>query len=195
MSGAFARRDGSGALQAFLAEEDIVVATLGNATFDLFDAKDRDLNYYMWGGMGLAADVGLGMAIALPGRRVIILDGDGSLLMNPNALIAIGAHRPANLLHIVWDNGIYETTGGQSTGSRELDLLSVARACGYREVALVEDLDAFKTAIRPFFAQGGPKGPQFVQCYVSGERALRKPSPDPQIHTARFMAALRATLA
>lgn len=194
MSGAFSRRDGSDALLSLVAEDDIVVATLGNATFDLFDAKDRDLNYYMWGGMGLAPDVALGMAVALPSRRVIVLDGDGSLLMNPNALIAIGAHRPANLLHIVWDNGVYETTGSQSSGSRELDLESIAKACGYRDAVLVHGLDVFKGAIRSFFEVSGPDGPSFVRCIVSGERASRKPPPDPQFFSTRFAAALRGSL-
>ena len=76
--------------------------------------RDRPENFYTWGSMGLASSIGLGLALARPERRTIVLDGDGSLLMNLGSLATIGVYRPANLVLIVWDNGEYGTTGGQT---------------------------------------------------------------------------------
>ncbi|MGH2375966.1 MAG: thiamine pyrophosphate-dependent enzyme, partial [bacterium] len=86
-----------------------VLANLGGNTYDLFAAEDRPENFYMWGAMGSVSSVGLGLALARPDLRVIVLDGDGSLLMNLGSLATISALRPPNLVHIVFDNRMYET--------------------------------------------------------------------------------------
>src|SRR6186713_1424465 len=97
--------------------DDAVIASLGHPAYDLFTAGDRDANFYTWGSMGLASSIGLGLAMAQPDRRVIVLDGDGSLLMNLGSLATIGWVQPKNLVVIVWDNALYGTTGGQDTAT------------------------------------------------------------------------------
>lgn len=186
----FARLDGTRSITAMLRDDDIVVATLGNASYDLYVAADRPLNYYMWGGMGLASGVGLGLALRCPERRVIVFDGDGAVLMNPNALIAIGSHRPPNLLHVTWDNGIYQTTGGQATASATVDLETLARACGIGVTATARSVDDLKAAVAPFFADERGAGPVFVRAVVGAEGPVAKPPPDPMRYRYRFLDAM-----
>jgi len=106
-----------------------IVSSLGHPTYDLFAAGDRARNFYTWGSMGLASSIGLGLAIARPDVRVLVVDGDGSLLMNLGSLATIGLLRPANLALIVMDNEAYATTGGQKTPTAEgADLAAAAQA-------------------------------------------------------------------
>ena len=81
-----------------------IIASLGNPKFDLFTAQDRPQNFYMWNSMGMASSMGLGLAIARPDVKVIVLDGDGALLMNLNSLPTAAARAPINLIHVIWDN-------------------------------------------------------------------------------------------
>ncbi len=114
-----------------------VVASLGHPAYDLFVACDRPENFYTWGSMGLASSVAFGLALARPDRRVVALDGDGSLLMNLGSLATIGCSKPANLLLVVWDNEVYGTTGAQPTAtSRGVDLAAVAAAAGLDSVTV-----------------------------------------------------------
>src|SRR5258707_10369844 len=106
-----------------------IIASLGHPAYDLFAAEDRLCNFYTWGSMGLASSIGLGLALARPDVRVIVLDGDGSLLMNLGSLATIGLLRPDNLLVVVMDNEEYATTGGQPTPTAHgADLAAAARA-------------------------------------------------------------------
>src|SRR5512134_3675898 len=113
-----------------------IIASLGNPKFDLFTAKDRPQNFYMWNSMGLASSMGLGLAMARPQQKVIILDGDGALLMNLNSLTTAAARAPQNLVHIIWDNRQFELTGGQPTHTAYgADPSALARAAGFDKVA------------------------------------------------------------
>jgi sulfopyruvate decarboxylase subunit beta len=106
-----------------------MIASLGHPAYDLFAADDRPRNFYTWGSMGLASSVGLGLALARPDVRVIVLDGDGSLLMNLGSLATIGLLHPPNLVVVVMDNEEYATTGGQPTPTAfGADLEAGARA-------------------------------------------------------------------
>ena len=116
--------------------------------------RDRDECFYMIGSMGLASSIGLGVALARPERRVLVLDGDGNVLMNPGALASIGAAAPPNLHHVCFDNGAHASTGGQRTISDRVRLEEVARACGYRWTGRLETLDA--AAAAAFLAREGP---------------------------------------
>jgi len=98
-----------------LLDREPVIANLGKNCYDLFVAGHRPENLYTWGAMGSVSSVGLGLALARPELRVVVLDGDGSLLMNLGSLATIASLRPPNLVHIVCDTGTYETTGGQAT--------------------------------------------------------------------------------
>src|SRR3954470_9395963 len=115
-----------------LAADAPIVASLGHPAYDLYAAADRPRNFYTWGSMGIASSIALGLALARPDLRVIVLDGDGSLLMNLGSLATERACGVSNLIHVVWDNGGWEITGGQPAGSPfGVDLAAVARGCGF----------------------------------------------------------------
>lgn len=126
-------------------DADLVVSTCGHASRDLQAVADRPGHFYLVGSMGMAAPVALGAALAAPGRRVLAIDGDGSVAMNLGALPMVAAH-DADLLHVVLDNGVHESTGGQAT-VRAADLAALARAAGYRAAASVADLAGIDTII------------------------------------------------
>ncbi|MSO68269.1 MAG: aldehyde dehydrogenase [Pseudolabrys sp.] len=109
----------------------LVVPGLGSTAWDLAAAGDNHRNFYLWGAMGGAAMIGLGLALAQPKRRVAVITGDGEMLMGLGALATIGIQRPANLAIIVFDNGVYGETGMQPSHTQSgVDLLKVAGACG-----------------------------------------------------------------
>jgi sulfopyruvate decarboxylase subunit beta len=156
-------------------------------------ARDRDECFYMIGSMGLASSIGLGIALAQPRRRVLVLDGDGNVLMNLGTLATIGARRPPNLVHFCFDNGAHASTGGQPTVSDRVPLDEIARATGYRTVVRVEDAAALATAAPRVLAAAGPA---FVLVRLTpgppGPPAPRIPHP-PEAMTARLRRALGAT--
>jgi phosphonopyruvate decarboxylase len=129
------------AVQAATSDEDIVVATTGYTGRELYATGDRGNQLYMVGSMGCAASLGLGLAIARPQRRVIVLDGDGAALMRLGVFATLGYERPPNLVHVLLDNGLHESTGGQATVSRSVDFCSVAAACGYPRVETASRAD------------------------------------------------------
>ena len=125
-----------------------IVASLGHPAYDLFAAGDRPRNFYTWGSMGLASSIGLGIALAKPDVRVVVIDGDGSLLMNLGSLATIGLVRPRNLTVIVMDNEEYATTGGQPTPtSSGADLEAAARAMRVEATATVRTGQQLRDAI------------------------------------------------
>jgi len=119
-------------------------------------ARDTDACFYMIGSMGLASSIGLGVALAQPGRRVLVLDGDGNVLMNPGALARIAAAAPPNLLHLCFDNGAHASTGGQRTISDRVQLEALARAAGYRWTGRVDTPEALAAEAPAFLAREGP---------------------------------------
>ncbi len=118
----------------------LVVPGLGSTAWDLAAAGDNDRNFYLWGAMGGAAMIGLGLALAQPKRRVAVITGDGEMLMGLGALATIGIQRPDNLAVIVFDNGVYGETGMQPSATQSgADLLKVAGACGIATCVDVRD--------------------------------------------------------
>ena len=112
----------------------LLVTGLGSTTWDAAAVGDDDRNFYLWGAMGAAAMVGLGLAIARTDRRVLVVTGDGEMLMGLGALATIGAQRPPNLAIAVFDNGHYGETGMQASHTAEnVELVAIARACGFKE--------------------------------------------------------------
>ena len=118
----------------------LVVPGLGSTTWDLAAAGDDPRNFYLWGAMGGAAMVGLGLALAQPQRRVAVITGDGEMLMGLGSLATIGVKKPANLAVIVFDNGVYGETGMQPSHTQSgVDLVATAKACGFPQCHDVED--------------------------------------------------------
>ncbi|MDG1462167.1 MAG: phosphonopyruvate decarboxylase [Gammaproteobacteria bacterium] len=131
------RRDMLEMVQRSVGTNDIVLATTGYTGRELYALDDRDNQLYMVGSMGCATTLGLGLALAQPQRQVVVVDGDGAALMRMGAMATLGFERPKNLTHVLLDNGLHESTGGQSTVSASVDFCSIARGCGYPVIASV----------------------------------------------------------
>ncbi len=139
-TGRLERRAAMAALVADRGDDLLVVAGLGSTCWDLAAAGDNDRNFYLWGAMGGAATIGLGLAIAQPDKRVAVITGDGEMLMGLGALATIGIQKTTNLAIIVFDNGVYGETGMQPSHTQNgVDLLQVARACGFDACLNVAD--------------------------------------------------------
>jgi sulfopyruvate decarboxylase subunit beta len=171
--------------------DELLVHANGAIGRESFFCRNRKENFYLLGAMGLASSVGLGLALARPERRVIILDGDGNLLMGLGNLALIGAARPENLVHLVLDNRVYGTTGNQPTLSASVPLSEVARASGYPQSACAGTPEELKELLRE---ASGSSGPHFIQVRVSSEvveNCPRIPQTAREIRQ-RFMAAISA---
>jgi sulfopyruvate decarboxylase len=131
---------------------EITVTNLGVPCKELYACSDRDLNFYMFGSMGLVSSIGFGLALRTE-KKVVVFDGDGSLLMNPNALLEIGKEAPKNLIIIGLDNGAYGSTGSQETCAlRFFDLEILANACGIKNTAKVNRKEELIETFRRFRA-------------------------------------------
>ncbi|MBV8506676.1 MAG: aldehyde dehydrogenase [Alphaproteobacteria bacterium] len=118
----------------------LLVTGLGSTTWDAASVADDERNFYLWGAMGAAAMVGLGLAIARPHRRVLVVTGDGEMLMGLGSLATIGVQCPPNLAIAVFDNGHYGETGMQASHTAQtVDLIGVAQACGFNETFDITD--------------------------------------------------------
>ena len=171
-----------------LAGDEPIIASLGHPAYDLFTAGDRPANFYTWGSMGLASSIGLGLAMVRPGRRVFVVDGDGSLLMNLGSLATIGWERPANLVLIVWDNESYATTGGQDTATKHgADLAAAARALGIAGAVTVRTPADFDHAVARALHEPGP---WVIVAKVAESVPTAKPPLDYVLIKERFMASL-----
>ena len=150
----------------------LVVSGLGSPSYDVFAAGDHHGNFYLWGAMGGAALVGLGLALAQTARPVVVITGDGEALMGLGGLATIGARRPANLSVVVLDNGRYGETGMQlSHTALGVDLCGIAHAAGFAKVTAAADLSAIE-AIRPGLSmiEGGPR---FVAVRIAPNEVAR----------------------
>ncbi len=146
------------ALEAVLAlapEDAAIIATTGKTGRELFTVKDRRQQLYQVGSMGCAGAMGLGVALNSQ-RPVIVIDGDGAALMKMGALATIGAYAPENLVHLILDNGVHDSTGGQATVSPGVSFAAAAQACGYRASYLCDSLAGFNDSLRAALAAAKP---------------------------------------
>jgi thiamine pyrophosphate-dependent acetolactate synthase large subunit-like protein len=185
---ALARRE---VVQALLEDRGalLVVAGLGSAAWDCAAAGDHPLTFPMWGAMGAACMVGMGLALAQPERRVLVITGDGEMLMGLGSLATIGARRPRNLAVVVLDNERYGETGMQRTHTAYgVDLAGIASACGFahaRCIAARPEIVPMRAAVRD------AQGPLFFQVKISAESApLVLPPRDGAYLKHRFREAL-----
>lgn len=169
---------------------DQIVVAVYHAAFDLLRVQPHPLNYLSVGAMGLASSHGLGLALGRPDRKVLVLDGDGSLLMNLGSLVTIAEMAPPNLVHFVFENGTYEANGGHPIPGRGVvDFGGFARAAGFANVREYDDLEKLEAEIDGVIALDGPT---FVTLKVvpgeSGEKAWDV------IHGRQSRETFRATL-
>ncbi len=135
----------------------LLVTGLGSPTYDAFAAGDHPLNFYLWGAMGGAAMIGLGLALAQPKRRVLVVTGDGEMLMGLGSFATIAAERPKNLSIVVLDNQHYGETGMQPTHTgRGVDLPGMAKAAGFASTATIYSAQQLKTWIPRLHRSQGP---------------------------------------
>lgn len=161
----------------------LVVSTCGYITRDLYNLADRDNHFYLVGSMGMAAPLGLGVALAAADRQVLVLDGDGSFAMNPGCLPMIAEQAP-RLVHVVLDNGAHDSTGGQRTSALG-DPAAMALAAGYRAaytVGSTEELNAIDFARAPALVH--------VRCLPRSHQAGKRVELTPQQLVDRFRTGL-----
>ena len=175
-------------LVAQLKHEEAVIGGIGNTNFDLWKSGQRPQNFYMLGSMGLAIPIAFGVALAQPKRAVVALEGDGSLLMQLGCLATVAVQRPKNLTIVVWDNGMYQITGGQPTASAAVtDIVAVARGCGIESSAWSTDEDDFD---RLFAAALKQDGPTLIAARIDDKPGTGTTTRDPVQIRERFMQGL-----
>lgn len=176
------------------AGENVVIATAGKTGRELFEYREethsghqRDL--LVVGGMGHTSSIALGVAQQQPSLKVFCIDGDGAVLMHMGALAEIGSKAPANLYHIVINNGSHESVGGQPTAGFDVDLTLIAKACGYRESYSVAELGQLKKSLNGI---NGGKGPIFIEVRVnnSARSNLSRPTLSPEENKKLLMSYL-----
>ena len=172
------------AIAESLTGEELVISCNGMISRELFTIRDTPQNFYLVGSMGLASSVGLGLALSLPGKQVVVIEGDGNVLMNMGSIATTGHFAPKNLARIVLDNEAHDSTGGQLTVSDTMKLEEVARAAGYRVVEKVPSAEALRESIRQSFMQG----PAFILVKVEkgGVEEIGRVSHSPEEIKSRF---------
>ena len=143
------------AIMGTVTDELMVLAT-GFISREGNHIRDRAENFYVIGSMGLTPSIALGIAVSKPKRKIIALDGDGSLLMSMGALTTVGKLAPENFYHVVLNNAVYGSTGNQSTLAPAVDFCRVARAAGYRKVEACDDLGSLKPLFSDLISKAGP---------------------------------------
>ena len=165
--------------------DELVIHTTGYICRDSCAVQDRPGNFYMIGSMGVAPAIALGLARQRPGRRVVVFDGDGALLMGLGTLAMIATDQPENLYHVLFDNEVYASTGHQPTHARRVPLDAVARASGYPRVDRVTTREALETTVAAWFARPGPAF-LLVKCRdLPGARPSPRIARDPPAITQR----------
>lgn len=183
-------------LQRLLAsapDDAAIVASTGKCGRELFTLADRPQHLYQVGSMGCAGPMALGVALN-SSRPVIVLDGDGAALMKLGAMATIGAEGPNNLVHIILDNGVHDSTGGQPTVSPSVDFAGVALSCGYAGAALVDDPDGFAEAFAAVLSSN--TGPHLIHVRIrpGSIASLGRPTLSPRDVADRFKAFLAEPL-
>jgi phosphonopyruvate decarboxylase len=140
-------------IATFLSTEDVIVSTTGMASRELFETrKERKQShasdFLTVGGMGCASSIALAVATNSSGKRVVCIDGDGAAIMHMGGLASVGKSRPSNLLHVVINNGVHGSTGGQPTMSRAIELCEIAKACGYQQVFKVTTQEELEQSLK-----------------------------------------------
>jgi thiamine pyrophosphate-dependent acetolactate synthase large subunit-like protein len=175
-------------LVAKLPGEEAVIGGIGNTNFDLWCAGRRPQNFYMLGSMGLACPIALGVALAQPARRVIALEGDGSLLMQLGSLTTIAMLAPKNLIVVVMDNRSYQITGGQPTATAAgADLVTIARGAGIAQSAWAADEAMFDELVDRALKADGP---WLIAARIDDQPGVGATDRDPVVITDRFMRGL-----
>ena len=137
-------------------KDSLIIATTGFTGRELYNIEDRENQLYMVGSMGCALPLGFGIAITKHNLKTYIIDGDGALLMRTGTMATVGSHQPANLIHILLDNEVHESTGGQGTVSSRVSFSTIAKGFGYKHAFSSDKLEEFEGLLSSASSQSGP---------------------------------------
>lgn len=192
--GLSSREDALAALLEAIGDDGIFVATTGMLGRELYEYRERsgtpdDHDFLTVGGMGHSSSIALGVAKSRPDREVWCLDGDGSVLMHMGGLAVVAGHAPENFFHVVFNNGVHDSVGGQPTVMRNVDLPALALAVGYRSATTVSDLATLGELVAKMRTNPGPA---LVDLRVrpGNREGIGRPRRSPASAKKRFMAAL-----
>lgn len=188
------REEALTALVAAVGDDPVIVSTTGMLSRELFEYRvrtggDGSRDFLTVGGMGHASSIALGVAMNEPEREVWCFDGDGALLMHMGSLAVIADHAPATYFHVVFNNGVHDSVGGQPTSIDKVDIGAVARAAGYRYAASTSDLASLPEQVAALRAQGGPSLLE-IRVRPGNRPDLGRPTRSPAESKRAFMAAL-----
>ncbi len=176
-----------GAVLELLTDQPVIICN-GFPSREAFRLADRPTHFYMIGSMGVAPAIGLGVALSKPNKKVVVLDGDGNVLMGMGTLATVGALKPKNFIHVVFDNEVYGSTGNQPTFSRVVRLEQVAKAAGYVHVERVREREDLVYEFKDMLGKDGPSM-LLVKVTEQAEDVDRVPLEPPAI-TRRFKKAI-----
>ncbi len=152
--------------------DDRIIAANGFISRDLFSISDTKPAFYMIGSMGLASSIGLGIALKDTGRKVFVFDGDGNILMNLGSLTTIGSLKPKNLIHVIFDNSVHESTGSQPTNTNFVSVGKIAKTCNYNHTFTTKTKNDFEKILRKIKKLNGP-----IMIVVKIQKSNNKKSP------------------
>ena len=152
--------------------DDRIISANGFISRDLFAVSDTRPAFYMIGSMGLASSIGLGIALKDPEKRVFVFDGDGNILMNLGSLTTIGSLKPKNLVHVVFDNSVHESTGSQPTNTNFVSIEKIAKTCNYNHTFTTKTKNDFEKILRKIKKLNGP-----IMIVVKIQKSNNKKSP------------------
>lgn len=175
------------AVLELLTDEPVIICN-GFPSREAFKLLDRPTHFYMIGSMGQAPAIALGVALAKPNKKVVVLDGDGNVLMNLGTLATVGALKPKNFIHVVFDNEVYGSTGNQPTISRVVRLDQVAKSSGYVNVERAREREDVTYEFKDMLKKDGPSF-LLVKVTEQAEDVDRVPLEPVEI-TRRFMKAI-----
>ena len=171
--------------------EDPIVSTTGKASRELFEIREANQQSHKYdfltvGSMGHSSSIALGVALNKPGQKVWCIDGDGAVLMHMGALAIIGANKPNNLIHVVINNGAHETVGGMPTVAEQIDLVAIAKACGYPNAVSVDSFEELDEALQT--ARSGNELTLIeVKCSIGARDDLGRPTTTAMENKRNFM--------
>ena len=147
-----------------------IISANGFISRELFNTYEKKSNFYMLGSMGLASSIGLGVVLRNPKKTIYVFDGDGNILMNLGSMTTIGTIKPKNLVHIIFDNSIHESTGGQPTNSKKIDLGKIAQCVNYKTFVAQDEKKLEKIMKNIKFG----KGPILLKIKISKTTKIEK---------------------
>lgn len=190
----FKREDALDNILTLANPNDVIVSTTGKTSRELFELRKRrsevQRDFLTVGGMGHTASIALGVAMGCPKRRVICLDGDGSMLMHLGALPIIGDIKPTNLIHILLNNSSHESVGGQPTVAGGMDFRALANACGYRDYVAASNAEELQSVWKKLMTQQGPALLE-VKISIGSRQDLGRPTSTTEENKRAFMEFLR----